>query len=38
VPPGAYTIVAWNDGEARETRAIRMPEDGGVLEHDFVVR
>jgi len=38
VPPGAYTIVAWNDGEARETRTMRVPEDGGVLEQDFVVR
>jgi plastocyanin len=37
VPPGAYTIVAWNDGEARETRTMRVPEDGGVLEQDFVV-
>src|SRR5437773_5511541 len=38
VPPGAYTIVAWNDGEARETRTVRMGEDGGVMEQDFVVR
>ena len=38
VPPGAYTIVAWNDGEARETRTVRIGEDGGVLEQDFVVR
>jgi plastocyanin len=38
VPPGAYTIVAWNDGEARETRTMRVPDDGGVLEQDFVVR
>jgi len=38
VPPGAYTIVAWNDGEARETRTVRVAEDGGVVEQDFVVR
>ena len=38
VPPGTYTIVAWNDGEPRETRTVRMGEDGGVLEQDFVVR
>ena len=38
VPPGAYTIVAWNDGEARETRTVRVSEDGGVVEQDFVVR
>jgi plastocyanin len=38
VPPGAYTIVAWNDGDARETRTVRVGEDGGVVEQDFVVR
>ena len=38
VPPGAYTIVAWNDGEAREMRTVRVAEDGGVVEQDFVVR
>jgi plastocyanin len=38
VPPGAYTIVAWNDGEARETRTVRVGEDGGLVEQDFVVR
>jgi plastocyanin len=38
VPPGSYTIVAWNEGEARETRTVRVGEDGGVVEQDFVVR
>ena len=38
VPPGAYTIVAWNDGGARDTRTVRVSEDGGVVEQDFVVR
>jgi plastocyanin len=37
VPPGAYTLAAWNDGEVRETRAVRVPE-GGTAEIDFVVR
>ena len=38
VPPGTYTIVAWNDGEARETRTVRVGEEGGAVEQDFVVR
>jgi plastocyanin len=37
VPSGAYTLAAWNDGEVRETRAVRVPE-GGTVELDFVVR
>jgi hypothetical protein len=37
VPPGAYTLVAWNDGQARETRAVTVPEAGAV-EADFVLK
>ncbi len=37
VPGGTYTLAAWNDGEVRETRAVRVPE-GGTVEQDFVVR
>lgn len=37
VPPGTYTLVAWNDGEARETRTVRVPEGGGPVELDFVI-
>lgn len=37
VPPGAYTLVVWNDGQTRETREVRVPEQG-VVEVDFVVR
>jgi plastocyanin len=37
VPPGTYTLVAWNDGQARETRVVTVPEAGGV-EADFVLR
>ena len=36
VPPGTYTVVAWNDGQARQSRAVRVPEAGGVVELDFV--
>ena len=38
VPPGTYTIVAWNDGEPRDTRTVRVADEGGVVEQDFVVR
>jgi plastocyanin len=38
VPSGTYTIVAWNDGEPRESRTVRVAEEGGVVELDFVVR
>ena len=37
VPPGAYTLVVWNDGQTRETREVRVPEQG-VVEVNFVVR
>ncbi len=37
VPPGTYTAVAWNDGEPRETRTVRVPEGGGPVELDFVI-
>jgi plastocyanin len=37
VPPGTYTLVVWNDGQARETREVRVPDQGAV-EVDFVLR
>jgi len=37
VPPGTYTLVAWNDGQARETRTVTVPEASGV-EADFVLK
>jgi hypothetical protein len=37
VPPGSYTVVAWNDGEPRQSRPVRVPEAGGAVELDFVV-
>jgi len=37
VPPGSYTVVAWNDGQARQSRLTRVPDAGGVVELDFVV-
>jgi plastocyanin len=38
VPPGRYTLLAWNEGSVRESRSVLMPEDGGSVEADFVVR
>jgi len=37
VPPGSYTLVAWNDGQPRETRVVTVPEAAGV-EADFVLK
>ena len=37
VPPGQYTVVAWNDGQPRQQRPVRVPE-GGAVELDFVVQ
>jgi plastocyanin len=38
VPPGRYTLVAWNEGAIRESRPIVIPEDGGAVEADFALR
>jgi plastocyanin len=37
IPPGAYSVVAWNEGIATESRPATVP-DGGVAELDFTVR
>ncbi len=37
VPPGTYTAGAWNDGQPRLSRALRVPDAGGVVELDFVL-
>jgi plastocyanin len=37
VPPGTYTLAAWNDGEVRATRSVRVPENGGVVDLDLAV-
>jgi plastocyanin len=37
VPPGTYTLVAWNGGQARESRTVTVPEASGV-EADFVLK
>lgn len=37
VPPGSYTLVAWNEGVSAESRAITVG-DGGTTEADFTLR
>jgi plastocyanin len=38
VPAGSYELSVWTDGRVRETRPVRVPEGGGAVEADFVVR
>jgi plastocyanin len=38
VPPGRYTLVAWNEGAIRESRPVVVAEDGGAIEADFALR
>jgi plastocyanin len=37
VPPGTYSVVAWDEGSASEPRAVTVPE-GGAAEADFAFR
>jgi len=37
VPPGIYSVVAWNEGATTDSKAAMVP-DGGVSELDFTVR
>jgi plastocyanin len=37
VPPGAYNVIAWNEGVSSEARPVVVP-DGGVGELDFTLR
>ncbi len=37
IPPGDYTVTAWYEGSARDTRAITIPAHGGAVDLDFVV-
>jgi plastocyanin len=38
VPPGRYTLNAWNEGEVRESRQVEIPGDGGPVEEDFTLK
>ena len=37
VPPGSYSVIAWNEGASSEARPVTVP-DGGVAELDFTIR
>jgi len=37
IPPGNYTVVAWNEGLASDPKAVVIP-DGGSTELDFSLR
>jgi plastocyanin len=37
VPPGAYGVIAWNEGTSSDTKPVTVP-DGGVAELDFTIR
>jgi plastocyanin len=38
VPPGRYTLNAWNEGAVRESRQVTVPEGGGPIDADFTLR
>ena len=37
VPPGTYSVLAWNEGTSSEPKTVTVP-DGGSAEQDFAVR
>lgn len=37
IPSGTYNAVAWQEGEARDTRTVTIPAQGGAVEQDFLV-
>ena len=38
VPPGTYTVSAWHEGEARDTRTVTVPMPAAAVDLDFVVQ
>ena len=38
VPPGTYTVLAWHEGETRDTRTVTIPPQGGDVDLDFVIQ
>ena len=38
VPPGAYQLSVWNDGQVRETRDVTVPADAPLVQQDFKLR
>jgi hypothetical protein len=37
IPPGTYTVSAWHEGAARDTRTVTIPPQGGTVDLDFVI-
>jgi hypothetical protein len=37
VPPGSYTVVAWNEAAPSESRRVVIPESGGDVEANFAL-
>ncbi len=37
IPPGAYNVIAWNEGTSSEPKPVVVP-DGGITELDFTLR
>ncbi len=37
VPPGTYSVIAWNEGTSSQPKPVTVPE-GGVAELDFTLR
>jgi plastocyanin len=38
VPPGTYTMTAWYEGVARQSRTFTVPDEGGTVDVDFSLR
>jgi plastocyanin len=38
IPPGTYTVSAWHEGAARDTRVVMIPPQGGLVDLDFLVQ
>ena len=38
VPPGTYTVLAWHEGETRETKTVTVPPQGGDVDLDFIIQ
>ena len=37
VPPGTYSVIAWNEGSSSEPKPVTVP-DRGLVELDFTLR
>jgi plastocyanin len=38
LPPGTYSVAAWHEGEARDSRSVTIPPQGGPVDLDFDIR